>query len=264
MLHNMKGQFAEHLMRTGFVSSKDPKDPKSNVNSGTHEEKLYAAFQLLKSQRSYKMLTLFLFLILSDNEKLIKAVIVAGLYPKVAMIRPSNSKKRKGWVWRCKTINKEARKGHTTQYRQRFTQSHLLIFRHGKWPSHSNISSNLTDKSCVRALQQLPEAVRQPCKRHRLKLPQINAFEKKIVRRQLDTLTVQLSLLFVSLTAFSSVAQLTFWVISPLFVIVNSTDAEQIVSFHMSAPQLRTMLVIYRSMKHYFACLAAKSKCCPK
>lgn len=34
MLHNMKGQFAEHLMHAGFVSSKDPKDPKSNVNSG--------------------------------------------------------------------------------------------------------------------------------------------------------------------------------------------------------------------------------------
>ncbi|XP_026171488.1 ATP-dependent DNA/RNA helicase DHX36 [Mastacembelus armatus] len=64
MLHNMKGQFAEHLMHAGFVSSKDPKDPKSNVNS--------------------------------DNEKLIKAVIVAGLYPKVAMIRPSHSKKRPG------------------------------------------------------------------------------------------------------------------------------------------------------------------------
>ncbi|XP_044057746.1 ATP-dependent DNA/RNA helicase DHX36 [Siniperca chuatsi] len=64
MLHNMKGQFAEHLMHTGFVSSRDPKDPKSNVNS--------------------------------DNEKLIKAVIVAGLYPKVAMIRPSHSKKRPG------------------------------------------------------------------------------------------------------------------------------------------------------------------------
>ncbi|XP_078480061.1 ATP-dependent DNA/RNA helicase DHX36 [Lampetra planeri] len=64
MLHNMKGQFTEHLMHAGFVSSKDPKDPKSNVNS--------------------------------DNEKLIKAVIVAGLYPKVAMIRPSHSKKRPG------------------------------------------------------------------------------------------------------------------------------------------------------------------------
>lgn len=34
MLHNMKGQFAEHLMHAGFVSSRDPKDPKSNVNSG--------------------------------------------------------------------------------------------------------------------------------------------------------------------------------------------------------------------------------------
>ncbi|XP_017280214.1 ATP-dependent DNA/RNA helicase DHX36 [Kryptolebias marmoratus] len=64
MLHNMKGQFAEHLMHTGFVSSSDPKDPTSNINS--------------------------------DNEKLIKAVIVAGLYPKVAMIRPSFSKKRPG------------------------------------------------------------------------------------------------------------------------------------------------------------------------
>ncbi|CAL8352958.1 unnamed protein product [Lota lota] len=64
MLHNMKGQFAEHLMKVGFVSSKDPKDPKSNVNS--------------------------------ENEKLVKAVIVAGLYPKVAMIKPSHSKKWKG------------------------------------------------------------------------------------------------------------------------------------------------------------------------
>lgn len=62
MLHNMKGQFAEHLMHAGFVSSKDPKDPKSNINS--------------------------------DNEKLIKAVIVAGLYPKVAKIRQCPSRKR--------------------------------------------------------------------------------------------------------------------------------------------------------------------------
>lgn len=30
----MKGQFAEHLMNAGFVSSRDPKDRKSNVNSG--------------------------------------------------------------------------------------------------------------------------------------------------------------------------------------------------------------------------------------
>ncbi|CAJ1065307.1 ATP-dependent DNA/RNA helicase DHX36 [Xyrichtys novacula] len=33
MLHNMKGQFAEHLMNAGFVGSRDPKDPNSNVNS---------------------------------------------------------------------------------------------------------------------------------------------------------------------------------------------------------------------------------------
>ncbi|NXG29790.1 DHX36 helicase, partial [Dromaius novaehollandiae] len=63
MLHNMKGQFAEHLLAAGFVNSRDPKDPKSNTNS--------------------------------ENEKLLKAVICAGLYPKVAKIRPSFSKKRK-------------------------------------------------------------------------------------------------------------------------------------------------------------------------
>ncbi|OXB63147.1 hypothetical protein ASZ78_000379 [Callipepla squamata] len=34
MLHNMKGQFAEHLLAAGFVNSRDPKDPKSNTNSG--------------------------------------------------------------------------------------------------------------------------------------------------------------------------------------------------------------------------------------
>ncbi|XP_077104242.1 ATP-dependent DNA/RNA helicase DHX36 isoform X2 [Siphateles boraxobius] len=62
MLQNMKGQFAEHLLAAGFVNSKDPKDRSSNINS--------------------------------ENEKLIKAVIVAGLYPKVAKIRPSHSKKR--------------------------------------------------------------------------------------------------------------------------------------------------------------------------
>ncbi|XP_029423024.1 ATP-dependent DNA/RNA helicase DHX36 isoform X5 [Nannospalax galili] len=63
MLHNMKGQFAEHLLGAGFVSSRSPKDPKSNINS--------------------------------DNEKIIKAVICAGLYPKVAKIRLNLGKKRK-------------------------------------------------------------------------------------------------------------------------------------------------------------------------
>uniref|UniRef100_A0A4W5P9X5 ATP-dependent DNA/RNA helicase DHX36 n=1 Tax=Hucho hucho TaxID=62062 RepID=A0A4W5P9X5_9TELE len=67
MLHNMKGQFAEHLLGAGFISSKNPKDPDSNINS--------------------------------ENEKLIKAVIVAGLYPKVAMIKPSGSKKRPARVY---------------------------------------------------------------------------------------------------------------------------------------------------------------------
>ncbi|XP_055969921.1 ATP-dependent DNA/RNA helicase DHX36 [Sorex fumeus] len=63
MLHNMKTQFTEHLLGAGFVSSRNPKDPKSNINS--------------------------------DNEKIIKAVICAGLYPKVAKIRLNSGKKRK-------------------------------------------------------------------------------------------------------------------------------------------------------------------------
>lgn len=63
MLHNMKGQFAEHLLGAGFVSSRNPKDPESNINS--------------------------------DNEKIIKAVICAGLYPKVAKIRLNLGKKEK-------------------------------------------------------------------------------------------------------------------------------------------------------------------------
>uniref|UniRef100_A0A8D0B798 ATP-dependent DNA/RNA helicase DHX36 n=1 Tax=Salvator merianae TaxID=96440 RepID=A0A8D0B798_SALMN len=63
MLSNMKGQFAEHLLAAGFVNSRNPKDPKSNINS--------------------------------DNEKLIKAVICAGLYPKVAKIRANFNKRRK-------------------------------------------------------------------------------------------------------------------------------------------------------------------------
>ncbi|XP_063061354.1 ATP-dependent DNA/RNA helicase DHX36 [Engraulis encrasicolus] len=62
MLHNMKGQFAEHLLGAGFVSSKDPRDARANINS--------------------------------ENEKIIKAVIVAGLYPKVAKIRINHNKKR--------------------------------------------------------------------------------------------------------------------------------------------------------------------------
>lgn len=62
MLHNMKGQFAEHLLAAGFVSNKNPKDPSANINS--------------------------------ENEKLIKAVVVAGLYPKVAKIRINPNRKR--------------------------------------------------------------------------------------------------------------------------------------------------------------------------
>lgn len=43
------------------------------------------------------------------NEKLIKAVVVAGLYPKVAMIRPSHSRKRPGWVRHFAGHNTEVR-----------------------------------------------------------------------------------------------------------------------------------------------------------
>lgn len=87
MIQNMKGQFAEHLMHAGFVSSPDPKDPKSNVNSGEPE---------LFLLRHFTNKLLMECLPPPDNEKLIRATIVAGLYPKVATIRPSYSKKRPG------------------------------------------------------------------------------------------------------------------------------------------------------------------------
>lgn len=44
----MKGQFAEHLRHAGFVSSKDPKDAKSNINSGNLERFLLESTTVLK------------------------------------------------------------------------------------------------------------------------------------------------------------------------------------------------------------------------
>ena len=59
----MKGQFAGLLYDTGFVPSSDPKHPAANVNS--------------------------------DNMKLVKAVLCAGLYPNVAKIE---QKRPDRWV----------------------------------------------------------------------------------------------------------------------------------------------------------------------
>ncbi|NXA20103.1 DHX36 helicase, partial [Ibidorhyncha struthersii] len=92
MLHNMKGQFAEHLLAAGFVNSRDPKDPKSNTNSGKQWKEME---KFLIAEISVCRTALFTLLSSTDNEKLLKAVICAGLYPKVAKIRPSFSKKRK-------------------------------------------------------------------------------------------------------------------------------------------------------------------------
>lgn len=89
MIQNMKGQFAQHLMHAGFVSSPDPKDPKSNANSGEPE-------LLFSSSFFSNKLLMECLPSPPDNEKLIKATIVAGLYPKVAAIRQSFSKKRPG------------------------------------------------------------------------------------------------------------------------------------------------------------------------
>ena len=63
LLRNMKRQFAGLLYDTGFVPSSDPKHPAANVNS--------------------------------DNMKLVKAVLCAGLYPNVAKIE---QKRPDRWV----------------------------------------------------------------------------------------------------------------------------------------------------------------------
>lgn len=98
MLHNMKGQFAEHLLGAGFVSSRSPKDPKANINSG---KAAHACAHVRTRQQCKSLSQWFTFLPPSsflfpiDNEKIIKAVICAGLYPKVAKIRLNLGKKRK-------------------------------------------------------------------------------------------------------------------------------------------------------------------------
>jgi len=51
----MKGQLAEHLQKMKFVETSNPKDPDYNVNS--------------------------------DNFALIKAVVSAGLYPNIAVLK---------------------------------------------------------------------------------------------------------------------------------------------------------------------------------
>lgn len=55
LLKGMKTQFAQHLYDMNFLSSWNPKDPQNNVNS--------------------------------KNTRLVKAIICAGLYPNVAMIK---------------------------------------------------------------------------------------------------------------------------------------------------------------------------------
>lgn len=55
LLKGMKGQFAQHLYDMNFLTSSNPKDPNSNVNS--------------------------------KNTRLIKAIICSGLYPNIAMIK---------------------------------------------------------------------------------------------------------------------------------------------------------------------------------
>lgn len=89
----MKGQFAEHLLGAGFVSSRSPKDPKSNINSGKAENSVNNLLLLSIVSVFYTFFSTFPPLI--DNEKIIKAVICAGLYPKVAKIRLNLGKKRK-------------------------------------------------------------------------------------------------------------------------------------------------------------------------
>ena len=61
MLDKMKGQFAEYLCNAKFVKSHDVKCPDSNINS--------------------------------DNEGLVRAVICAGLYPNVALVKLHNTKR---------------------------------------------------------------------------------------------------------------------------------------------------------------------------
>ncbi|XP_021919512.1 ATP-dependent RNA helicase DHX36-like isoform X2 [Zootermopsis nevadensis] len=66
LLRDMKGQFAEHLHEMNFLSSRDPKAEDSNINS--------------------------------NNSSLVKAIICAGLYPNVAVVRSVKRSNRTGQV----------------------------------------------------------------------------------------------------------------------------------------------------------------------
>jgi len=70
LLRDMKGQFAEHLYEMNFLSSKDPKAEGANINA--------------------------------NNVSLVKAIICAGLYPNVAIVR-SVTRRKSGTVVKLRT-----------------------------------------------------------------------------------------------------------------------------------------------------------------
>ena len=78
MLDKMKGQFAEHLHNSKFLSSPNFRHRSSNLNS--------------------------------NNEALVRAVIAAGLYPNVGRVRVT-PRSVKVWVRPTPTADEEGRGG---------------------------------------------------------------------------------------------------------------------------------------------------------
>jgi ATP-dependent RNA helicase DHX36 len=73
MLEKMKGQFMEILNEIGFVGVRNPTDLSVNHNSSKSKSALHALASIFSP---------------ADNEKMVRAVLCAGLYPNVAKIIP--------------------------------------------------------------------------------------------------------------------------------------------------------------------------------
>ena len=92
MIKDMKQQFSSLLRDIGFLDSSDPKATSANHNSGANFSS--PSFWLFAVISVSSLLTTTTFVSFSENLKLVKAILCAGLYPNVAKIEHHRTFKR--------------------------------------------------------------------------------------------------------------------------------------------------------------------------
>ena len=92
MIKDMKQQFSSLLRDIGFLDSSDPKATSANHNSGANFSSPSSWLFAVISVSS--LLTTTTFVSFSENLKLVKAILCAGLYPNVAKIEHHRTFKR--------------------------------------------------------------------------------------------------------------------------------------------------------------------------